>query len=33
MKILAASDIHGDVNLARRLAEKAEKEKVDAVLL
>ncbi len=33
MKILAASDIHGDVNLARRLAEKAEKENVDAVLL
>ncbi len=33
MKILAASDIHGDINLARRLAEKAEKEKVDMVFL
>jgi uncharacterized protein len=33
MKILAAGDIHGDISLARRLAEKAEKEKVDLVIL
>ena len=33
MKILAASDIHGDLKLVRSLAEKAEKEKVDMVLL
>ncbi|MEK6974263.1 MAG: metallophosphoesterase [Nanoarchaeota archaeon] len=33
MKILAASDIHGDITLARNLAEKAEKEKVDLVIL
>ena len=33
MRILAASDIHGDINLARSLAEKAEKAKVDMVLL
>lgn len=33
MRILAASDIHGDINLARRLAERAEKENVDMVLL
>lgn len=33
MKILAASDIHGDINLARRLAERAEKENVDMVFL
>ncbi|MBS3151477.1 metallophosphoesterase family protein [Candidatus Woesearchaeota archaeon] len=33
MKILAASDLHGDINLAKRLAEKAEKEKVDMVFL
>ncbi len=33
MKILAASDIHGDINLARRLAEKAKKSNVDMVLL
>src|SRR3989338_881960 len=33
MKILAASDIHGDINLARRLAENSEKAKVDMVLL
>ena len=33
MKILAASDIHGDTNLAKALAEKAEKEKVDLVVL
>ena len=33
MKILAASDIHGDLKLVRTLAEKAEKENVDMVLL
>lgn len=33
MKILAAGDIHGDSRLANRLAEKAEKEKVDLVIL
>lgn len=33
MKILAASDIHRDVILAKKLASKAEKEKVDMVLL
>ncbi len=33
MKILAAGDIHGDMNLAKRLAERAEKEKVDLVIL
>ncbi|MBI2507863.1 metallophosphoesterase family protein [Candidatus Woesearchaeota archaeon] len=33
MKIFAASDIHGDINLAKSLAEKAEKAKVDMVLL
>ena len=33
MKILAASDIHGDSNLAKALAERAEKEKVDLVVL
>ncbi len=33
MKILAAGDIHGDQSLASRLAEKAEKEKVDLVIL
>ncbi len=33
MKILASGDIHGDISLARRLAEKAEKEKVDLVVL
>ncbi|MBI2670719.1 metallophosphoesterase family protein [Candidatus Woesearchaeota archaeon] len=33
MKILAASDIHGDTTLARALAERAEKEKVDLVIL
>ena len=32
-KILAASDIHGDSKLVKRLAEKAEKEKVDLVVL
>lgn len=33
MKILAAGDIHGDVKLARALANKAEKQKVDLVVL
>lgn len=33
MKILAASDIHGDLTLARSLAEKAAKANVDMVLL
>ncbi len=33
MKILAAGDIHGDTRLANELAEKAEKEKVDLVVL
>jgi len=33
LKILAASDIHGDSKLAFRLAKKAEKEKVDLVVL
>jgi Icc-related predicted phosphoesterase len=33
MKILAAGDIHGDIDAAKKLAEKAEKNKVDLVLL
>src|SRR3989338_2540954 len=33
LKILAAGDIHGDTGLANKLAEKAEKEKVDLVIL
>ena len=33
MKILAASDIHGDINLVKTLAEKAEKANVDLVVL
>jgi len=33
MKILAAGDIHGDSRLAGKLAERAEKEKVDLVIL
>lgn len=33
LKILAASDIEGDTKLARRLANKAAKEKVDLVVL
>lgn len=33
MKILASGDIHGDTGLAERLAIKAEKEKVDLVVL
>ncbi|MBD3203127.1 hypothetical protein GF327_02450 [Candidatus Woesearchaeota archaeon] len=33
MKILASGDIHGDMNLAERLAKKAKKKKVDLVVL
>ncbi|MFW6220688.1 MAG: metallophosphoesterase family protein [Nanoarchaeota archaeon] len=33
MKIFAAGDIHGDINLAKRLANKAKSEKVDLVIL
>ncbi len=33
LKILAAGDIHGDTSLAKKLAEKAAKEKVDLVVL
>lgn len=33
LRILAAGDIHGDTSLAKRLADKAEKEAVDLVIL
>lgn len=33
MKILSAGDIHGDMGLVKKLAEKAEKEHVDIVIL
>ena len=33
LKILAAGDIHGDIGLAEKLAQKAKKEKVDLVVL
>lgn len=33
LKILASGDIHGDISLAKKLAERAEKEKVDLVIL
>lgn len=33
LKILAAGDIHGDAKLSQKLAERAEKEKVDLVIL
>jgi len=33
MKILASGDIHGDTRLAKKLADKAEKENVDLVIL
>ena len=33
LKILAASDLHGDSKLVKKLAEKAEKENVDLVVL
>ena len=32
-KILAAGDIHGDTGLAKKLAERAERENVDLVIL
>ena len=33
LKILAAGDIHGDISLAERLAERAQKENCDIVIL
>lgn len=33
LKILASGDIHGDISLARKLADQAEKENVDLVVL
>ena len=33
MKILASGDLHNDSRAAEKLAEKAEKEKVDLVIL
>jgi len=33
LKILAAGDFHGDINLAKRLADTADKENVDLVIL
>lgn len=33
LRILASGDIHGDVSLAKKLAERAEKENVDLVVL
>ncbi len=33
MKILAASDLHGDLKMAEDLAKKAKKEKVDLIIL
>ena len=33
LRILAASDIHGDYDIAKRLAKKAKKKKVDLVVL
>ena len=33
MKILAASDLHGDISVARKLADKAKKEDVNLVIL
>lgn len=33
MKILASGDLHGDTNLAERLAQQAEQENVDLVIL
>jgi Icc-related predicted phosphoesterase len=33
LKILGAADFHGDVGIAQKLAKKAEKEKVDLVIL
>ena len=33
MRIFTAGDIHGDSNLAKKLADKAKKEKADLVIL
>src|SRR3989339_1816689 len=33
LKILASGDIHGDISQARKLAEQAEKENIDVVVL
>ncbi len=33
LRILAAGDIHGDISLAKKLAERAEQEEVDLVVL
>lgn len=33
LRVLAAADLHGDFDVAKRLAEKAKKERVDVVLL
>ena len=33
LRVLAASDLHGDVRAIRKLAERAEKESVDLVVL
>ena len=33
LRILAAGDIHGDSKFTKKLAEKAEKENVDLVIL
>lgn len=33
LKILVAGDLHGDVSASKKLSEKAEKEKVDLILL
>src|SRR3989338_4353458 len=33
MKILTASDLHGDISAARKLADKAKKENVNLVIL
>ncbi|MCW1301019.1 MAG: metallophosphoesterase [Candidatus Nanoarchaeia archaeon] len=33
LKVLAASDIHGDLGLVKKLAKKARKEKVDVIIL
>ena len=33
LKILAVGDIHGDTGLVKKLAEKAEKENVDLVII
>lgn len=33
VKILAAGDFHGDISLAKRLADKADKENIDLIIL